>query len=303
MWSNVCCEFGLMVRKTNPGVLYVEQARRPAVPVVFDSPHSGQTYPEDFNCVVPTEVIRCAEDMFVDELFEGAPLHGAELLAALFPRSYIDPNRSLGDLDARLLDAPWPEPLEPGEKTRRGHGLIWHTCPPDLPMYDRKLTKEEVRRRIDDYYLAYHETLDASLNRLYGKFGHVWHINCHSMPAFSGTMSPGPQRARCAEFVLGDRDGTTCAPEFTTLVRETLENFGYSVRVNNPYKGVELVRAYSDPEVGRHSIQVEISRSLYMDEATFMQTDGFEALKSKLSQLAAVICAYARERSANGSTG
>jgi N-formylglutamate amidohydrolase len=291
-----------MLRKTNPGVLYVEQARRPAAPVIFDSPHSGQIYPDDFDCIVPKQVIRCAEDMFVDELFEDAPLQGAELLAALFPRSYIDPNRALGDLDARLFDFRWPEPLEPGEKTRRGHGLIWHTCPPDLRMYDRKLTEEEVRRRINDYYLVYHGALDASLNRLHRKFGHVWHINCHSMPALSATLQPGDPPARRAEFVLGDRDGTTCAPEFTELVRETLEGFGYLVVINSPYKGVELVRAYSDPDEDRHSIQIEICRSLYMDESTFVQSDGFEKLKANLSQLAAVICAYAREKSANGVT-
>jgi len=256
-------------------------------------------YPEDFDHIVPKQVIRCAEDMFVDELFEGAPLQGAVLLAALFPRSYIDPNRSLSDLDTRLLDFLWQGSLEPGEKTRRGHGLIWHTCPPDLQMYDRKLTKDEVRRRIDEYYLAYHGALDDALNRLYRKFGHVWHINCHSMPTISAAMLPGDPRARRAEFVLGDRDGTTCAPEFTVLVRETLEAFGYSVVVNNPYKGVELVRAYSDPDKDRHSIQIEISRSLYMNESTFLQTDGFDKLKANLSQLSAVICAYAREKLAN----
>ena len=292
---------GDLLRRTNPGVLYVEQARRPAAPVVFDSPHSGQTYPDDFDYVVPREVIRCAEDMFVDELFGGAPRHGAVLLAALFPRSYIDPNRSLCDLDAELLDSPWPEPLEPGEKTRQGYGLIWHTCPPDLRMYKRKLTGEEVRKRIDDYYLAYHSTLDASLKRLHRRFGHVWHINCHSMPTFGVTTSPNGRRLRRAEFVLGDRDGTTCEPDFTALIRETLENFGYSVRINSPYKGVELVKAYSNPDVGRHSIQVEISRALYMDETTFEQTRGFEGLKSNLSKLAAVVCAYAREKTANGS--
>ena len=240
------------------------------------------------------------KDMFVDELFEDAPLQGAVLLAALFPRSYIDPNRSLSDLDTRLFDFLWPGPLEPGEKTRRGHGLIWHTCPPDLQMYDRKLTEDEVRRRIDEYYLAYHGTLDASLNRLYRKFGHVWHINCHSMPTISAAMLPGDPRSRRAEFVLGDRDGTTCAPEFTALVRETLEGFGYSVVVNNPYKGVELVRAYSDPDKDRHSIQIEISRSLYMNESTFLQTDGFDKLKKNLSQLSAVICSYARGKLGNG---
>ncbi len=287
------------MRRTDSGIFYVERAQGPVAPVIFDSPHSGQSYPKDFDYLVPDEVIRCAEDMFVDELFGDAPYHGAILLAALFPRSYIDPNRALCDLDEELLDEPWPEPLLPGEKTRQGHGLIWYTCPPDLQIYNRKLTGKEVRRRIDNYYLAYHGALGKSFDRLHHQFGHVWHVNCHSMPTFGLSATPGNRSIRRPEFVLGDRDGTTCEPEFTSLICKTLESFGYSVRINSPYKGVELVRAFSNPAAGRHSIQIEVSRALYMDESTFEQNDGFEELKSNLSRLAGVVCSYAREKATN----
>ena len=70
------------------------------------------------------------------------------------------------------------------------------------------------------------------------------------------------------DFVIGDRDGTTCAQSVTRWLEHILKREGYSVSVNDPYKGVELVRAYSDPKLGRHSLQLEVNRALYMNEKT-----------------------------------
>src|SRR3546814_18052644 len=71
----------------------------------------------------PHQVLRGAEDWMVDDLFGAAPLEGASLLAARFPRAYIDPNRRLDDVDPVLLDGTWPEPLSPGPKSALGIGL------------------------------------------------------------------------------------------------------------------------------------------------------------------------------------
>jgi N-formylglutamate amidohydrolase len=261
------------------------------VPVVFDSPHSGSNYPSDFNHIIPIEKIRRAEDMYVDELFGAAPDHGATLIAAQFPRSYIDPNRSLEDLDPELLAESWPEPVRPGEKARLGHGLIWRLCPPDMNLYIEKLSPEEVRRRIDGYWRPYHEALRQALDDLYERFDAVWHLNCHSMPS----MSRGPfvNGGGQADFVLGDRDGTTTSPDFLHLVRDSLRAMGYSVKINDPYKGVELVRAYSDPARRRFSLQIEINRALYMDETTFDRLPRFRDLKVDLTRLIAAICRHA----------
>jgi N-formylglutamate amidohydrolase len=87
------------------------------------------------------------------------------------------------------------------------------------------------------------------------------------------------------DFVLGDRDGTTCEPAFTELVRSTLAGMGYQVKVNDPYKGVELVRAYSNPRAGRHSLQIEINKRLYMDEKTLAKSAGFAQLQKNLGEV------------------
>lgn len=279
-----------------PGALYIKRANGNTAPVVFDSPHSGAHYPEDFDCVAPMDVVRKSEDAFVDELFADVPDCGASLQAALFPRAYIDPNRSLMDIDPELIDEPWPEPLAPSEKTRLGHGLIWRLCPPDYALYDRKLRSNEVRARIDTYWRPYHHALRDTLDRAQESFGQVWHVNCHSMPAAGVPQHPGLGKNGRIDFVLGDRDGTTCDAAFTALVAETLRDMGYCVRVNDPYKGVELVRAHSDPKNGRHSLQIEINRALYMDELRLERAGGFAALRENLTRLATVLCDYARAK-------
>lgn len=279
-----------------PGVLEVTGPDGSAAPVVLDSPHSGTRQPADFGCIAPSYIIRKAGDSFVDELFAAAPECGASLLRALYPRSYIDPNRSLDDIDQTLLDEAWPEPLRPSEKTRLGHGLVWRTCPPDHALYDRKLTVAEMRGRIDTYWRPYHAALRGALDEAHRRFGAVWHINCHSMPTMGAPNglngSPG-----WGDFVLGDRDGSTCDPAFIALIAETLTGFGYDVRFNDPYKGMELIRAYSDPGRRRYSVQIEINRSIYMDESNVERNGGFSDLRNNLTRLIDVVCDYARATS------
>lgn len=270
-----------------PGVLYTKMPNGNAAPLVFDSPHSGHAYPSDFDHLVPGKIVRQSEDSFVDELFSHSAQYGAFFQAALFPRSYIDPNRALSDIDPILLDEPWPDHLEPGEKTRSGHGLIWRICPPNLRMYDRKLSVAEVKNRIENYWRPYHNQLCNALTLLYERFGQVWHLNCHSMPTMMHLKGRHP------DFVLGNIDGATCSTEFLHFVANELEAMGYRVRINDPYKGVELVRAYSDPSRGRHSLQIEIRRSLYMNEETLERNGGFAALQQNLERLTARIRDYA----------
>jgi N-formylglutamate amidohydrolase len=267
------------------------------VPLVLDSPHSGTDYPADFGAAQPHERLRETEDTYVDELYASAPSLGATLIAARFPRVYIDPNRSLLDIDASLLEAAWPGPAIPSKKTQLGVGLIWRVLDTGDAIYSRKLTVDEVKRRIVAYHQPYQRAVKDALDQAHAHFGAVWHLNLHSMPAVSSRISEeGPGKPR-ADFVLGDRDGTTCGPEFTQLVADTLRGMGYEVKVNDPYKGVELVRAFSDPQSHRHSLQIEVNRRLYMDERTREKSAGFEKLRADLASLVGTVARHAAERS------
>ena len=260
-----------------------------AVPVVFDSPHSGNVYPSDFDFAAPVDVMRRAEDAFVDELFASAPAHGAALLAALFPRSYVDPNRHEHEIDTLLLNEPWPHPIVHSHRSARGLGVVRRLVRATVAVYDRRLSVSEVQSRLARYHRPYHEELSAMIAEAYSRFGIVWHLNCHSM------KSTAKGRLR-NDFVLGDRDGTTCAHEFTDLVASTLSALGYSVGLNHPFKGAEIVTRHGNPTAGRHSLQIEINRGLYMDEARIEKNGDFHELKRDIDRLIVVIASHARGR-------
>jgi N-formylglutamate deformylase len=260
---------------------------------VLDSPHSGEDYPADFDHAPPRAEVRRAEDTHVARLYRSAPRHGATLIEATFPRSYIDPNRSLADVDPDLLADAWGEPLAPSRKTAQGIGLVWRIARSGVPMYARKLASAEVRSRIERCWKPYHEALAAEIDAHHRSFGAVWHIDCHSMPAVGDANADDPGRAR-ADFVLGDRDGTTCEPAFTRIVGETLRELGYGVTLNDPYKGVELVRKHGRPAENRHSLQLELNRRLYMDEVTLVPNDGYAKLERDLEKLLSAVAWFVR---------
>jgi N-formylglutamate amidohydrolase len=280
---------------TEPGIFVRFDSTTTPVPVVFDSPHSGDQYPDDFDYACPLKLLRQAEDAHVDALFAGAPEAGATLVAALFPRSYIDANRGLEDIDRQLLDGDWPGPVAASDRARVGMGLVRRICRPGLAMYSRKLTVAEIRARIDRYYKPYHQVVGDALDLASSRFGAAWHVNCHSMPSSRGPRGPSNSWER-ADFVLGDRDGTTCGIGFRRMVQGTLERMGYEVRINDPYKGVELVRRFGRPELGRHSLQIEINRRLYMNEETLERGPGFDTLKRDIDTLTRAIAAYAADQ-------
>jgi len=266
----------------------------PGLPLVLDSPHSGHRFPDDFGAIVGVAELREGEDCHVDELWSGAAALGAPLVAAMFPRTYIDPNRHVGDMDLDLVDGGWPGEWLPSGKAKVGKALIWRTLEDGRPIYGAKLSPAAVRSRIERFHAPYHAAVKSMLDASHARFGAVYHINCHSMRSVAGKMSSDGAGNVRADVVLGDRDGTTCEPAFTQFVRESLVAMGYDVRVNDPYKGVELVRAFSNPAAGRHSLQIEINKRLYMNEATLAKSAGFAALQANLTRLLEGLAGYIR---------
>jgi len=267
---------------------------------VLDSPHSGIEFPADFNAAVSEFDLRDGEDCFVDDLYAPATEHGIPLLAARAPRTYLDPNRHRGDVDLELLEGAWPHEYVPSGKAAFGKALIWRTLDDGRPIYARRLAVDEVAARIERFHTPYHRALVEQLDAAQSAFGVVYHLNCHSMNSVAGAMGEGGAGSQRADFVLGDRDGTTCDPAFTEFVRATLAAMGYDVKVNDPYKGVELVRAYSAPARGRHRLQVEMNKRLYMDEAMRTRNANFARLQRDLMAMIDAIRDYAASEVRHG---
>ena len=257
--------------------------------LVLDSPHSGVAYPPDFLYTCEMSILRKAEDTHVEKLYDFAPGLGAHWIEALFPRSYLDANRNTTELDVSLLDEPWPHPVATDpvvlSKVRLGKGLIWRTTDDGLPIYERRLSVDEVIRRIEQCWKPYHAAVVEAIDAAHAAHGYSIHVNCHSMPAVASSHATNFPGEKHADFVVGDRDGSTASPALSQLVCAHLTALGYRVAYNHPYKGVELVRRYSDPAAQRHSIQLEINRKLYMNEETLELNAGFDALKAHLRSL------------------
>ena len=264
--------------------------------LVLDSPHSRTDYPADFRPACAVATLRQAEDTHVEKLYAFAPAMGVAWIEAFFPRIYLDANRDETELDTGLLSGPWPGPLATDpvvlQKVRLGKGLVWKFTDDGRAIYDRPLSVEEVMARIQRCWRPYHAAVAEAINIAHARHGYSIHINCHSMPAVASshaTLFPGLHHA---DFVVGDRDGTTASPALSALVCDFLRARGYSVEYNHPYKGVELVRRHSHPAQHRHSIQLEINRKLYMDEATLeIEPAGFARLQTDLRSLVALLLA------------
>lgn len=274
--------------------------RRPepskALPLVCDSPHSGAFYPPDFQPALPMAVLRQGEDTDVDALWCSAVDVGATLIAARFPRSYIDPNRAVDDLDSALMDGSWPSPLAPSEKSRLGFGLVWRKVDERHPIYDRRLSVAEVQHRIANYWQPYRTALAQEIEAAIRQFGAVWHLNLHSMPDNAYARLGIQAQRPLADFVLGDRDGTTCEPDFVDVIERSLRSFGYSVARNDPYKGTPLLLQTGQPALGRHSLQIEIRRPLYMNEATRERNALFHVLQWQMSHTLRNVAQYVQYR-------
>ena len=296
-----------LLKNSIQGVYNIQrpQGVTPLAALVFDSPHSGRHYPHDFDFACDENLLKRGEDNHVDELIDFAPRLGIPLLCAEFPRTYIDVNRALDDIEPEILADPWPEELNPTERAQAGIGLIRRYIKPGIFVYNRKLTASEIQARITQYYIPYHTALGQLIEegRQIGH-GQVWHLNIHSMPSL-GAVAPFPRLGRRlnngqADFVLGDRNGTTCLPDFTRTVRDYLKSLGYTVAINAPYKGVELVRRYSNPLTGRYSLQIEINKALYWDERKLVKNKNFTALKADLETLSQWLVQYVNARTHPG---
>ncbi len=263
-----------------------------ALPLVVDSPHSGWCMPKPCRWRHPPKPAD-GWDAYVDQLFAHAPMVGGTLLCAGFPRWMVDVNRARDDIDPDLIDGAMRYAVRPSDKAGRGMGVLRRLALPGVPVYAARLSPDMAEYLLKTYYDPYHAALSGLLAKHHARSGAVWHIDCHSMKSRGNAMNVDNGAAR-PDFVLSNGDGATCSEAFIELAAQCLRGFGYRVSINWPYKGAELIRAYADPAQGRHSLQIEINRALYMDEATLAQHVGYAMLRAHLDELLQNVAAYIR---------
>jgi len=257
--------------------------KRLQTPLVFNSAHSGRHYPERFLQMTRLDKlsIRQSEDAFVDELFARAPHLGAPLLRAHFPRAYLDVNREPWELDPTMFNEPLSERFNTtSPRVAAGLGTLARVVAENKPIYREPLTLDDARMRIEGIYHPYHGTLQRLLSEAVAEFGVALLIDCHSMPRLSRS---GDRSA--PDIVLGDRYGTSCASGVVDLVEAVFSGAGLKVVRNRPYAGGFCTRTYGRPQHGVHALQIEISRHLYMNEATLEHSPRFHSMRQVVERV------------------
>ena len=259
-------------------------------PLLAASPHSGSHYPDDLvqNLRVPLIDLRRTEDAYVDQLIERAPDFGATLLAATHARAFLDLNRDPRELDPEMFDGDLPGPVAPATpRVQAGLGTLPKIGARGDMIYAKKLSPHDGMRRLHDIHTPNHETLKREIAALHQAFGSVILLDFHSMP------SRQPSRRELPDIVLGDRFGSSCTSQLTSLVERTFRRIGLSVARNAPYAGGYTTRLYGRPKKQVHALQIELNRKLYMDETSVELNAGAAGLIETLNTVLQETCALA----------
>lgn len=253
----------------------VARSRRQTAPFIFASPHSGRIYPQSFVQLSSLDglSLRQSEDAFVDELFARAAELGAPLIAAQFPRAYVDANRAASELDPAMFDA--LPALPTGQRTVRmaaGLGVIPRVVRDGLEIYRAPLPAHEASFRLDHFYRPYHAALARLIAETKTRFDVGIVVDCHSMPS----------SARTPDIVIGDHYGEAASADLIAYVMEALRGLGFSVGYNTPYAGGHTTLTYGRPTQGLHALQIEINRALYLNEKRIEKLPAFNDCKSRL---------------------
>jgi len=270
-----------------------------SIPFVYSSPHSGRIYPPDFvaRSRLRGAAIRRSEDPYVDELFSAARDLGAPLLMANFPRAYIDVNREPYELDPRMFDGPLPAYANINSlRVAGGLGTIPRIVAENMEIYAGRMPVEEALARIEAIYKPYHAALRRLTARTHVHFGFSVLVDCHSMP---GNIRVAGSHSR-PDFIIGDRYGTSASAELSHSAMDILESLGFNAVRNKPYAGGFITEHYGRPSRGLHALQIEVNRSLYVDEATFEKRPDFAmmtgAITSFMRQMAERVMAHGGDR-------
>ncbi len=257
------------------------------VPMVFNSPHSGRIVPPEFGQMtrLPLANLHRSEDTFVDELFSFCLDLGAPMLRALYTRAFLDLNREPYELDAQMFHEPLPGYMNPtSPRVQAGLGTLPRIVSEGEEIYRGRIHLQEALARIDGCYRPYHRALTSLINELHAAMEFSLLIDCHSMPSSSVSHLRSANQ-RNIDVVLGDRFGAACNRDIAATLEHALEAEGLVVVRNRPYAGGFITETHGSPRHNRHAVQIEINRSLYMDERRMEKTKGFKMLQQSLNHV------------------
>ena len=230
-------------------------------PVLLSVPHAGRDYRPALlaSARVTRETLESLEDRLVDRLVWQANAAGAAALVARAPRAEIDLNRDEREIDPQLVAPPLPPAaVVQSARTRGGIGLIPSRIAGVGAIWNDRIGRDELVRRIVEIHRPYHDAVAAALDEARARFGAAVLLDCHSMPPRGrGESEP--------DVVFGDRHGTSAAAHLFEAAIGAAAALGWRTAANAPYAGGYIAGRHGRPAEGVHVIQMEICRSGYLD--------------------------------------
>lgn len=226
------------------------QIERGEAPLVVSFPHTGTDIPADIESqFVSPWLARKDADWWVDKLYGFARDLGATTIRTAISRSVIDVNRDPSGIS-----------LYPGQATTE---LCPTTTFDGEPLYaaDNLLSETEIARRRTVWFTPYHIAIEDELARLKAHHGKVVLYDAHSIRSVVPRLFEG----ELPHFNIGTNRGASCAPALTAAVEHACGS-EFSRVTNGRFVGGWTTRHYGRPEVGFHTIQMELACRGYLDE-------------------------------------
>ena len=274
----------------------------PVGPLLVNSPHSGRNYTMmDMGVLKCTiDKLRTLEDTVMDGITQLGNLaqYGITALEALFPRSYIDPNRAATSLDKTQIrgwTGKYLNSFIPDLYTALGCGLVpVRAAAEGFEIYEPANfpTEEDIAGRLK-FYKSYHSQLQKSLHDLFNQFGGYALLDMHSCYP-TGIVETGA-RANRADIILSNCHGQSCSEDFLQVVKAAYLEQGFTdIVINQPFKGGFITSHYGKGGMGVfaggnaqgmtnsdniNSLQIELNKRLYWDFEKQQEKPDSEPLK------------------------
>jgi len=234
-------------------------------------PHCGVAFPSELKEHYKKEKIDFPDDtdFFVDKVYDFVTDMGITLIYAHYNRWVIDLNRSPVNQnlynDGRLITGLTP--------TTDFLGNVLYKSTEFEP------TEAEVFRRKEKYYVPYYQTIQNLLNDFKKEFGTAVLWDAHSIRRLVPTIQTAP----FPSFILGTNDGQSANVALIEAAKQGISSSGKDLSYNHPFKGGNITRHFGKPAENIHAIQLEMIKTLYMDDAELTyHSERAEELKNSL---------------------
>jgi N-formylglutamate amidohydrolase len=256
---------------------------QPAFPILLSVPHAGRIYSPtllDHLRVLPEELVRL-EDRYADRLVQNAIAAGMPAIIAHQARAWIDLNRAEDDIDPDMILGRNRSDCVPSAKARGGLGLIPRRLGGCGELWRGPHDWADVEQRIQADYRPYHLHIETTLKQMRDRFGVAILLDVHSMPPLSEWNKESQPR-----IVVGDRYGKSAQAIYAETIMDVVRQHGIAPALNHPYPGDHMLRRHGQPQRNIHAIQLEVDRSLYLDDLLRELGPGLADITGLLSDIA-----------------